>query len=774
MIPSRTIPNARVSFDPSSGFLHVGGVGTRHVFLDLEQGVVMDFGRELEAGCWSGPGEAAVSSPGGFELHDLRSRGGVRTVATPDPVKDLWSSEDGGLLLVVSGTCRIWHRAKGDWQAGAFAHPGRPRYATFSPDGAWLLTIDDEAGLRVFPTTGDSPEPNFDSVSLSPGTASFEAFLPRFTEDSSAVYVKADGALVTIDARTGEVLARNGPAGAASDVTPDGGLMVTVRGLLEGSNSTSLFSRFLGASFFTPGGSAIFSSHAGEMLDLDGRRLGVIPFAGRYLAQSPDGTLLAFPQRDSVMICRVARAEPYIDVPGPADGRLALDDAETVFASAGMATIHEAGRFTRAYRVEDGQPAGPETDVGHQLLCAAFLADGRFVAGCRRDAIQGRGQREDVGGPGLLRAWDLASGQPSGEPLALPAEPWAVERSPDDSWIAVLARDGSILRVDPELRNAEELLRLPSRARHDARDEQQGYLKFSDDGSRLYANGLGPNTWAIDLKTRRILFDTGHGDSSAFSIQLGKGLLFAPTAHNGQQWLFDAEDGAVVPLPDDERPFCPVGSKLHPDGRRLLLSGRPWVSVVDWTTGKRLGSRYYPTRVRLAYSDFVPGTPWIFTAANTPGEPSSLALWDPRSGMRLNPDWPIRDAEVTDLRTTRDGGHTIISQRGLGHRIVLWDEIRRREEWRDGLDPADRRFLAELQASRRLIDGSVVPLDNDLPWHAMWREFDARHPRFLDLRPPRDELIRWHRNREVRFRESRPTTAAWHRARLKELEVAGG
>jgi hypothetical protein len=603
------------------------------------------------------------------------------------------------------------------------------------------------------------------------GTASYDVFLPRFTEDSTGIFAKIPGALLKIDARTGDVLERNAAGDSAGDLTSSGDLIAAVPGLFAWSKPTPRFSNFIAASYFTVDESALYSTNSGELLELDGRRRTVLPIFGHYMAQSPDGTLVAFPLSGAVNVYRVARAEPYIDVPGPADGRLALNDAETVFANAGMSTIHEGRCLTRAYRVEDGQAAGPVTDLGHQLLCATFLRDGRFLAGCRREPIQGRGVRENAGGPGLLRLWELSSGKPVGEPLALPAEPWALERSPGDAWIAVLTRDGAILRVDPELRTAEELLRLPNPQLNEAHDEQQGFLKFSGDGSRLYANGVGPCTWAIDLQTRRILFDTKQRDSSGFSIQLAHGLLFAPTEYTGRPWLFDADKGTVIPLPNEEAPYFPIGSKLHPDGRRILLSGRTWVSVLDWKAGKRLGARYYPTRVRLAQSDFVPETPWIFTAANTLREDSSLALWDPRSGLRLNPYWPIRDAEVTDLRTTRDGRHTIISQRGMGHLIVLWDEVRRLEEWGDGLDAADRRLLAELQAGRRLIDSSVAPLETASPWHKLWREFDARHPLFLAVRPPREDLIRWHRNREVRFRESRPATAAWHLQRLAELEA---
>lgn len=48
-----------------------------------------------------------------------------------------------------------------------------------------------------------------------------------------------------------------------------------------------------------------------------------------------------------------------------------------------------------------------------------------------------------------------------------------------------------------------------------------------------------------------------------------------------------------------------------------------------------------PVGVRLPWSEFVADTPWILTAANTEGEPSTLALWDSRTGKRLNPVFEI-------------------------------------------------------------------------------------------------------------------------------------
>jgi hypothetical protein len=333
----------------------------------------------------------------------------------------------------------------------------------------------------------------------------------------------------------------------------------------------------------------------------------------------------------------------------------------------------------------------------------------------------------------------------------------------------VLTRDGVVRRVDPDLQSAEEIIRLPIESRSEAHDEQQGHLVFSDDGTRLYANGFGSRTWAIDLKTREILFDTGNSGSDVLGIQLGDGILFAPAGRADAQWLFDSRDGSVLPLPDEERRYYPIGSKLHPDGRRILLSARERVSVVDWRSGRRVGAPYFPSRTRFAFSDFVPGTPWIITAANSPGEESSLVLWDPQSGRRLNPHWPLRDAEVTDLRTTRDGSRTILSQMGSGHMIILWDEILKYEEWQDGFNPSDRKEFAEIQACQRLVEGSPMRLGGTADWHRIWQEFQSRQPGQPAIRPLLGDLIRWHRNREVRFRESRPATAKWHHQRLVEL-----
>ncbi|MCU0780079.1 MAG: WD40 repeat domain-containing serine/threonine protein kinase, partial [Akkermansiaceae bacterium] len=152
MIPVESHVRRRLTFDLSSSFLHLGWGGTKHSFLDVERGTAIKFDRELDAACWSGPAEAAISSPGGFELRDLRSSETLHSVAVEDPVRDLWASGDGSLLLVVSSHCRVWNRKSESWKTGPLDQQGRPRYAAFSQDGTWVLTIDEHACLRVFPT----------------------------------------------------------------------------------------------------------------------------------------------------------------------------------------------------------------------------------------------------------------------------------------------------------------------------------------------------------------------------------------------------------------------------------------------------------------------------------------------------------------------------------------------------------------------------------------------------------------------------------------------
>ena len=64
-------------------------------------------------------------------------------------------------------------------------------------------------------------------------------------------------------------------------------------------------------------------------------------------------------------------------------------------------------------------------------------------------------------------------------------------------------------------------------------------------------------------------------------------------------------------------------------------------------------------------------------------------------------------------------------------------------------------------------DGNLSRLTFE-EWSERWNEFRSRHPDFHQLRPEKEELMRWHRNRTA---EHPPGSFAseWHRERLEAL-----
>ena len=96
---------------------------------------------------------------------------------------------------------------------------------------------------------------------------------------------------------------------------------------------------------------------------------------------------------------------------------------------------------TRVYEVESGQPVGPFLPAPGLLKDAAVAPDGRTVA---VTGVRQTGQTVE----GQLVFYDVRSGSPRAEPIALPAEPWRVALRRDGSMLAVICADEHVLLFD--------------------------------------------------------------------------------------------------------------------------------------------------------------------------------------------------------------------------------------------------------------------------------------------------------------------------------------
>jgi hypothetical protein len=343
-------------------------------------------------------------------------------------------------------------------------------------------------------------------------------------------------------------------------------------------------------------------------------------------------------------------------------------------------------------------------------------------------------------------------------------------RHPDGSWIAVLCADGSILRLEPDLSGFAEITRLDIPLVPEPGELTRGQIIFSPDGSRLHANGFGSTTWTIDPAAGTVLFSTPPRQGAALRLAVAGDLLFSPTTRSEADWCFHGKTGELLPLAPELRPYLPAGSRVSPDGRELLLSGVTRVCVADWRKNQRVGRSYQPGTGWLNFSEFVPGTSWILTAATSKTGAARLVLWDLPTGTELSPRWPLRGNAIGDFVTTPDGDRAILSIRNEGYLIAHLDELRAAAEPDDALPPADRLLLAEIRAGKKLVDSTATLLDTPDAWLPPWRDFTTSQPGFIRLKPPRESLLRWHRNLEALHHHSNGNAAAWHRERIEAIK----
>ncbi len=767
----RPMPGSpRLRFDASGTYLLEESASGPDVIFDLKSGLPVDFSAEVRAAALLPGGLAAVSDGDSVAIHELA--GGRQHDLFDFPgggVELLRASEDGELLFVGGAAPRVWNRSSKRFATGTLVHPLPVRHAAISADGHRVLTVDTRNDLRVFDIAEGTREGLFEPFHIDPLGAD-DPLAARFEEGSSKVRARTEWAMRVLDAATGKPLEEMPDLNLVSDLSPDGRSSTSFLGVKSPNGEYPGFSRSIGTSMFLPDQSGIYAERLGEILGMRGNRRMKLFLPGSPWRISPDGELLAVRHPTGIIIYQIARPEPFIRIFAPTPGIIALSDDGLLIASAGWNSPHLTPTTTRAYRIEDGLPAGPLIDTGYQHMCGAFLPDGRsFITGGRETPIPDSPFYiidEQHRSRGVLKVWDMISGEKLAGPLFLPEEPQTLLRHPRDPWVAVLCADGSVHRVDYELA-ASRVLAAPRLGERPSADLiPRGNLLFSEDGRTLYANGLDTCLRAIDVATGEVKFTTAPARNYGLPMDLTNGTLLSPTRSANDKWLFDAASGEPLTLEHRFKHDDYLGTHFDPAGN-LLVPGRRRIFLIDWRNGAEICRTRFDMVATSTFSGVVKGKPWLLSAIGSDLEPPSLRLWDARTGIELGPRWPLGEGYHAQHVFTPDGRHSIVSLKRRGYVIVKLDELRNAAETE--LSDADLLLLAEIDAGRRIIDGRPSQLLTVAEWAEMWKDFTTRHLGYRSLRPDLADLLRWHRNEEA-YHGAGPGLSAWHRARINTLE----
>ncbi|GAA5478734.1 serine/threonine-protein kinase PknD [Haloferula helveola] len=766
----REVANDVLEFDATSRFLMELGSDTPPMVFDLRSGQPLIFEATLATAAFLPKLALLVFSSGDDQvlLRDLEDGSEqVLFEIEGETVSVLAVSADGDRILAGSTHPRVWSRGSGNFVSGPLKHPEPMRFASFSADGGQVLTVDCTDKLRIFPVAEGHPEPLFPPFTTDPRSiVAGDRFLTSRWADAGRILVKVDGRMVEVDAGSGELIGPEPRIGLGydADVSHDGGLLVTPAGLLRLDRPDPLFRRPVGHARFLPDASGLYAMNTGEVLNLDGSLRGVTaPGGGHEAAFSPDGTLLAVRDAIGIRIHQLVQTEPIVRVHAPFAELVAVSADCSLIAHGGSRRPGPLPTVTQVFRLADGVPVGPilETSVG--LRCATFVSAGdRLVTGGVEAATE-----EQMGeAPGVLQVWDPVTADRVAGPMTLPSEPLVIRSHPSEPWLAVLCRDGAILRVDSSLQHHETL--LPG---EDVPGDVRGAeVIFSSDGRSLHTSGPHCRVRSVDLERGELQFPEIRRSAVAQFLQLRGDTLFSFTNDRDDPWLIDARDGRPLEIPEAlAGAYRAYGSELSADGSAVLFVHRDRVSVMDLATGVERGSTLMTGDEARGYSRFVPGTGWVVSAIAERGKPQALVVWDARSGAELSPRWPLGGRlRFGDLVVTADGRHAVASVKGEGFAIIDLAELRARARKPSSLPEDAELAVAELQAAREIVRGRSIRLDARRSWLPRWKAFRGFHLEDLPLKPSREQLLRWHRNQEAQYGPD-GVPGRWHRARRKEL-----
>jgi WD40 repeat protein len=446
--------------------------------------------------------------------------------------------------------------------------------------------------------------------------------------------------------------------------------------------------------------------------------------AGRKRTAEGDAGTAALLALEALPDGATATARPYV-----ADAELQLDGAwrelrdRRILGYAGMVlsaafspdgkriVTATTGWTARIWDVATGQPIGqPLRGHNADVWTAAFSPDGKRVVTASND--------------GTARLWDATTGRPIGQPLT--GHEKAVERaafSPDGHRI-VTASDDTTARVwDAE---SGKPIGEPLRG-------HQSWVfsaAFSPDGARIVTASGDKTARLWDAATGRPIGQPliGHGESvrdAEFSPD-GKRVVTASADKSARMW--DAATGQPIGEPLRGHQAWVLSAAFSPDGKRVVTASEDKTARLwDAATGQPIGEPLGGHNGALRSAAFSPDGKLIVTASMD----GTARLWDATTGESIGESLRGHQDGVVSAAFSHDGKRIVTASQDKTAR--LWDAatgqpigepLAGHEEWVNSatFSPDDTRIVtASKDMTARLWDAATgQPIGEPLTGHQGW------------------------------------------------------